>query len=197
MLPMLLAALLLAAHAPVPVPASGPAPVVADPATTAGEVRLLLVRHAEAAGEPAADPGLADEGRARVACLLGALKDEKLTHVVTSPARRTRETAGPIAEALGLQAQARDPLDAAALAAELAALPAGSVALVVGHSNTLPALVAALGGGLDGLVDERGQPALPREQFDRLVRLRLRAGEGDAPRLIALDDGRQPCPKPD
>ena len=173
--------------------ASTPAP------TEASAIDLILVRHAEAAPEPAADPGLSDEGRARVACLIVALKDEKLTHVVTSPFRRSRETGGPIAAEHGLEAATRDPLDAKALAAELAALPGGSRVLVVGHSNTLPALVAALGGGLEGLVEERGQPALPRDQFDRIVRVRLRPASGDeAPRLLDVRDGRQaPCPSPD
>jgi len=129
-----------------------------------------------------------------VACIEKLLAGEKLTHVVASPLRRTQETAAAIATARGLVALKRDPLPAAALASELAALPPGSTALVVGHTNTLPALVEALGGKLSGLTAEGGQQSLPRDQYDHVVRVRLRAAEAGGPaRLVELEDAAQGC----
>jgi broad specificity phosphatase PhoE len=157
------------------------------------ELRVTLIRHAEVASEPADNPGLSEAGQARVACIGKLLADEKLTHVLASPWRRTQETAGALAAGHDLEVLSRDPMALTAMVEELRALPPGSSVLVVGHSNTLPALVEALGGKLEGLVEERGQPALPRDEFDRVVRLRLRTGEGDGPRLLALEDARQGC----
>lgn len=62
---------------------------------------LYLVRHGAAAArwDEAADPGLSDEGReqaARAAAQLSALKPQT---IVTSPMRRCRETAAPLAQA--------------------------------------------------------------------------------------------------
>ena len=158
-------------------------------------MRVILVRHAEAeSGGP--NPPLTAAGRARAQCLVDALREERVTHVFTSPWRRTVDTLAPLAAARKIEAVERDAMEARALADEVAALPAGSVAVVAGHSNTLPLLAKALGGELTDLVEEGGQPALRRDEHDRLVVLRLSA-RGDAPRtLLGLDERRYGCPQP-
>jgi probable phosphoglycerate mutase len=73
-------------------------------------VELLLIRHArplrveKADGSPA-DPPLSDTGHAQAARLAAWLGAEKLHAVYTSPMRRARETAAPLAEALGVSAR--------------------------------------------------------------------------------------------
>jgi broad specificity phosphatase PhoE len=74
--------------------------------------RLYLVRHARPAsswGGGEADPGLDLEGvRQALAArdaLMAAPPGQRPTQVVSSPMRRCRETAAPLAEALGLQVE--------------------------------------------------------------------------------------------
>lgn len=69
-------------------------------------VQLILVRHAEperiveTAGP--ADPPLTDRGRAQAQRVADYLGEESIDAVWSSPMRRARETADPIAERLGL-----------------------------------------------------------------------------------------------
>ena len=110
---------------------------------------VVLVRHAEKAAEPADDPALSDAGRARAEALAAALRDAGVTAIVTTQFKRTRDTAQPLAAARGLQpevvAAAKGEAHAQAVAAAVRK-HAGGVVLVVGHSNTVPAIIAALGG---------------------------------------------------
>src|SRR5262245_19212688 len=71
---------------------------------------LLFVRHGEPAwtteaGTPDMDPPLTERGR-KQAKLVGerlAASKRKTTELIVSPAKRARQTAEPIAEALGLE----------------------------------------------------------------------------------------------
>ena len=64
---------------------------------------LFLVRHGRAsAGVEELDPGLDDIGRSQAAHAATALKKVGAVRIVSSPLRRTRETAAPIALELGL-----------------------------------------------------------------------------------------------
>lgn len=69
-----------------------------------GDRFLVLVRHGEAAAgwDGDADPGLSDLGRSQAARVAADLAVLAGTPLVVSPLRRTRETAAPIAEALGV-----------------------------------------------------------------------------------------------
>ena len=109
---------------------------------------IILVRHAEKAAQPANDPPLTAAGEARAAALVEVARDAGVTAVITTPFARTRGTARPIAEALGLTPDVVDPRapQHPEQVAELVRTKyAGGVVLVVGHSNTIPAIVAALG----------------------------------------------------
>jgi broad specificity phosphatase PhoE len=111
---------------------------------------VVLVRHAEKAA-PSGDPALSAAGEARAAELARVLADWRLDAVIVSQFRRTQLTAAPVAKARGLTPQVVSAGDdvaghAASVAAAVRALPAGSAALVVGHSNTLGPIVGALGG---------------------------------------------------
>lgn len=114
---------------------------------------VFLVRHAERAAEPAADPGLTPAGEARAQALAQALSGAGVQAIITSQFRRTRETAAPLAQQLRVQAQvvAARRGEGAAHIQEIVALARsqqGGALLIVGHSNTVPALIAALGGPL-------------------------------------------------
>ena len=131
----------------VAIVAAIPSTVLAQsPVTT-----VILVRHAEKAGEPGADPALSAEGEARARALADALRDTKLSAVLTTPFRRTNLTAAPVAEAAGV-APIVVPVSGGLAAYGTAVADmirdryAGHTVLVVGHSNTIPAVIAALGG---------------------------------------------------
>lgn len=70
---------------------------------------IYLVRHGQAAaGSEDLDPGLAEIGHQQARVTAEALRDRRATRLVVSPLRRTRETARPIADALGLTAEIRE-----------------------------------------------------------------------------------------
>lgn len=152
--------------------ALGPRPQDAAPAAAPLPQRtVVLVRHAEKeAGGDASDPALSGAGEARAQRLAALLAKAGVTRLVASPYRRTRATLEPLARACGLDVETR-PAAPRALAQELAQAPPGSVTVVAGHSNTLPALAAALGVRLTGLAAEDSE--LGENEYDRLVVITL------------------------
>lgn len=123
--------------------------VLAAPA--AAQQAIFVVRHAERAdastgGSPmmVGDPDLSDAGKARAQALAATLKDAKITTIYTTQYKRTRQTAEPLAKALGIQPTVVAANDMPAL---IEKLKGGGNALVVGHSNTIGQVVAQLGAG--------------------------------------------------
>ncbi len=113
-----------------------------------GSTTVILVRHAEKEAEPAADPALTAAGRSRADALADLLKDAGITAVVSTQFQRTRLTSAPTAAEFKLTTEvvdARAPQHARAVADSVLAKHRGQTVLVVGHSNTVPAIVAALG----------------------------------------------------
>jgi phosphohistidine phosphatase SixA len=107
---------------------------------------IFLVRHAERAaisGHVPSDTGLSEVGRARAEALAQALKDAQITAIYTSEYKRTQETAAPLAQSLGMRPEVVAAGDQRSLVAKIRAQP-GNV-LVIGHSNTLPQIINALG----------------------------------------------------
>lgn len=129
----------------------GCASVPAVPAASTVMARTVyLVRHAEKGAQPAADPPLTAVGDARALALAGVLADAGVRSIITTHLLRTRDTGRPLAERLGITPQvirvAGPAADhARAVAEAVRAMPPGAV-LVVGHSNTVPLIIAALGG---------------------------------------------------
>lgn len=144
---------------------------VALPATAAPK-QIILVRHAEKAAEPASDPGLSKAGRTRAKTLAMLLAADRVGAVVSSPLQRARATAEPLARQRGLDMQTV-PIDATLaehvqdLTLLLRAQGADTV-LVVGHSNTIPAIIRALGGPY--------LPDLCETSFGHLFRIYLDGG---------------------
>ncbi len=125
---------------------------VAEQTTSATLVTLVyLVRHAEKAApeisEDPKDPHLTAAGQARARELARVLGEAGIDTLFSTPFHRTRETAAPLAEQSGL-AVTITPIGedyATALAERIRSDYAGRTILVVGHSNTTPDLIRALG----------------------------------------------------
>jgi broad specificity phosphatase PhoE len=116
------------------------AALVAVPALA--QPTAYVMRHLEKAegNDPALSP-LGTRNAARLPALLGTAPR---TVIYVSTTRRARETATPLAIALGLTPKTYDPRDTPALIARVRAET--GIVLIVGHSNTVPEIVAALGG---------------------------------------------------
>lgn len=136
-------------------------------------VVVYLVRHAEKADDGTNDPPLALAGEIRVRILQDLLADARLTHVHTTDWRRTRDTAEPIAQSAGLHLAVYDSGALDSLAHLLRATPGRH--LVVGHSNTTPTLVAALGADPFGAIHEM--------EYNRLYIVTISPG---APAVVSL-----------
>jgi 2,3-bisphosphoglycerate-dependent phosphoglycerate mutase len=110
---------------------------------------IFVVRHAERADAGVgavtmkADPGLSEAGRARAATLVAMLKDARIQQIFVTEYKRTQETAAPLAKASNLVPIVVQASDTAGLAARLR--QGGGNALVIGHSNTVPQVLKALG----------------------------------------------------
>ena len=113
---------------------------VAPPALAADTV--FVMRHLQK--RQGADPSLSAEGAANAHALAAMLAGSGIKAIFVTPTRRAMETAQPLAAKLGLAIQSYDPGDPDGLAKEVAGVR-GAV-LVVGHSNTVPDLVARFGG---------------------------------------------------
>ena len=110
---------------------------------------VVLVRHAERGTEPANDPVLTEAGTQRALALREVLRGAGVTSIVTTHLQRTQLTARPLMETLGLTPivmRAGGTAHVDSVAATVRRRPPGEVVLVVGHSNTIPAIVGALGG---------------------------------------------------
>ena len=149
----------------------------------AAPTTLFMVRHAEKSA-PNGDVPLSAEGRSRAAGLASMLRDVGVDRIYTTEMIRTRETAEPLERQLGLKAEPVLVQDVDGLVAKLRALPAGSVALVVNHSGTIPKIIDKLGGGIIDPIAE--------DEYDRLLILTL-SGDGRA-HVVTLRFGAQ---KPD
>ena len=162
--------------------AAAPGPLMAQAST------VVLVRHAEKASN-ADDPELTEAGRARARALSTALVNLPLQAILVSEYRRTQQTAAPTASAnhlvpIVVPASGDAKAGANAIVLALRQMPSGSAALVVGHSNTLGPIIAALGG-----------PQLPDlcdAEYATLFLLELPGGHRP-PRLLRASYG-QPDP---
>lgn len=119
-------------------------------------VTFVLVRHAEKATDDPRDPSLSDAGRLRAERLAHRLHDADVVAVYATPYRRTQQTAAPAARDHRLDVITYDPAQpASALATSLRRRHARGTVLVVGHSNTIPALAQALCGcAIDATADD-------------------------------------------
>ena len=106
---------------------------------------VFLVRHAEKAST-AADAPLSPEGEKRAECLAATLKDAGIKQIYVTDVTRTQQTAAPLAKALKIKPTILPAKDPNALIKNLAYTGGGNI-LVVGHSDTVPFVIARLQGG--------------------------------------------------
>jgi phosphohistidine phosphatase SixA len=117
---------------------------------------VILVRHAEkepsAPNDPDPDPNLTAAGIERARALAAALQSAGVSAIITTDYRRTQQTAQPLAEQAHLTPQlvplkGNKPIDHH-IADVVAAVRrnAGETVVVIGHTPTIPRIIAELGG---------------------------------------------------
>lgn len=122
---------------------------------------VILVRHAEKADNDPRDPDLSAAGVARAQALARMLEHADVTHLYATEFRRTRQTLEPLSLLSGAGIQTVPARDPRAVVSAIEQLPRNSVAVVAGHSNTIPALVVALAKGTEPFT-------LGESDYDRL-----------------------------
>jgi phosphohistidine phosphatase SixA len=139
---------------------------------------VFLVRHAEKATSPPEDPPLQEAGSMRSQELAHLLGKAGIKAIYTSQFLRTKQTAEPLAKHLGIASIAL-PIKMSASnpravsqesineIAERIYQKAGENALIVGHSNTVPEVIRALGGDV--------VPTIGETEFDDLFVVTLYA----------------------
>lgn len=129
---------------------------------------IFLVRHAEKVAT-ADDPALSPEGLKRAECLAATLKDAGIKQIYVTDAKRTQQTAAPLAKALKLTPTILPAKDPNALVKNLFYSGGGNF-LVVGHSDTLPFIVGRLQGGT--------VPPIGENEYDRMIVMTIAESAG-------------------
>ena len=136
-----------------------PALLLSQMALAQQETRIVyLVRHAEAAST-APDAALTAAGQKRAECLAKTFKDAGIKQIFVSDAKRTQDTAAPLAKELKITPTIIPAKDPNKLIQSLLYSGGGNI-LVVGHSNTLPFVLARMKAGTVTPIGEN--------EFDRL-----------------------------
>ncbi len=133
---------------------------------------IFIVRHAEKTRAGGNDPDLSLEGRKRADALAHILKDSQITAIFVTEFKRTQETAAPTAKAGHVSPTVISANDIGALVEKLHALNGN--ALVVGHGNTIPDLLKALG--------VTTPVSIPEDDYTEIFAVLV----GDAPHLLRL-----------
>jgi phosphohistidine phosphatase SixA len=119
-------------------------------------ITVILVRHAEKSGTPPGDSGLSGIGQLRARTLDAMLANAGITAIYASEAARTQLTVKPLADRLHLEVK-KFPADQPQGLAQAIVHGGDRVILVAGHSNRVPQIIQALGGGPVAAIEEASE----------------------------------------
>lgn len=142
---------------------------------------VILVRHAEKEVVPPEnkDPNLSLAGQARAQELARMFGGAGVTSIYATQYKRTQQTVKPLADKLGLSATVVEAQKTPDLVQMLRALKPGEVVFLAGHNNSVPEIVAGLGGPK--------MPIIPETEYDNLFILTVQ-GDGSA-KLLKMKYG--------
>ena len=150
--------------------------VAQQPAVTT----VILVRHAEKKDEPQnKDPDLSPAGVARARELVRMFGGSGISAIYASQYKRTQQTVQPLAEKLNVRVVTVDTKKTPELVKEILGNTTGRTIFIAGHNNTVPEIIAALGGPK--------MPIIPETEFDNLYILTVPVSE--AAKLLKLKFG--------
>lgn len=142
---------------------------------------VILVRHAEKEVVPPEnkDPNLSLAGQARAQELARMFGGAGVTSIYATQYKRTQQTVKPLADKLGLSATVVEAQKTPDLVKMLRALKPGEVVFLAGHNNSVPEIIAGLGGPK--------MPLIPETEYDNLFILTVQ-GDGSA-KLLKMKYG--------
>ena len=157
-------------------------------------ITVILVRHAEKAIVPPEnkDMDLSPAGEARAQEIAKMFGDSGIVAIFATQYKRTQQTVKPLADRLGVPVTRIDSKKTADLVKQIRSRAGGDTVFVAGHNNTVPEIIAALGGPQF--------PIIPETEFDNLYILTIQH-DGTA-KLVKLRYGNhasvggQEMPKP-
>src|SRR3989442_8537597 len=122
---------------------------------------IILVRHAEKIIDPNnPDVDLSAAGQARAQEIARVFGDAGINAIYATQYKRTQETVKPLSEKIGVPATIVNSKSTADLLAQIRAQHSGQTIFVAGHNNTVPEVIAALGGPQ--------YPIIPETEYDNL-----------------------------
>ncbi len=155
---------------------------------------VFVVRHADKASD-GNDPPLSQAGQTRAQALAHALEEARPAVAYRTQYQRTGQTVQPLHDRFGtpvvtinLDPQHIDDHVTAVVSAVLAN-HMGQRVLIVGHSNTVPSIIEALGGGAVGAIAEDEYDNLYVLTIQKLRILRLLGTPLKRVRLLRLKYG--------
>jgi broad specificity phosphatase PhoE len=130
---------------------------------------VILVRHAEKKIVPPEnkDPELSQAGIARAQELVKMFGGSDIKVIYATQYKRTQQTVKPLAEKLGIPITQVDAKKTAELVKQIRSRNAGQVIFIAGHNNSVPEIIAALGGPQ--------LPIIPEAEFDNLYILTIQS----------------------
>jgi len=125
------------------------------PSLSLAQRAVIVVRHADKVSD--SDERLSEAGRARATRLAAVLKDLGVTAIYSTDTERAKDTVQPLADATKLPVRVYDlpksargkGVDAKPFVSRIRQEQTGGIPVVVGHSNTLPAIIQAFGTGIE------------------------------------------------
>lgn len=128
----------------------------ARPVTT-----VILVRHAEKVIDPNnSDPDLSPAGQARAIEIVRMLGDAGINAIYATQYKRTQQTVKPLADKLGLPITQVNSKSTAELLSQIKSQHRGESIFIAGHNNSVPEIIAALGGPQ--------YPTIPETEYDNI-----------------------------
>src|SRR5882762_4738361 len=108
---------------------------------------VILVRHAEKVIDPSnSDPDLSPAGQARAQEIVRMFGDAGINAIYATQYKRTQQTVKPLADKTGVAVTIVNSKGTADLLGQIRAQHSGQTIFIAGHNNTVPEIIAALGG---------------------------------------------------
>jgi phosphohistidine phosphatase SixA len=114
--------------------------------------KAFIVRHANT-NDLLPDRPLSETGWKRARALAELIGPEQVSTIYVTELRRTKETAQPLVERLGIKPVEIEQESVTELCRQLCSTPAKQKVVVVGHSNTVPEILSCLGASSGGSIE--------------------------------------------
>ena len=146
---------------------------------------VILVRHAEKKIEPSnPDPDLAPEGVERAQEIARVFGGAGINAIYATQYKRTQQTVKPLSDNTGVPVTRLDANQTNELLKRIQTTYRGHTIFIVGHNNTVPAIVSELSG--------ETYPVIPESEYDNLYIVTIyRTGKA---KVIKLKYGKSSTP---